>query len=398
MPWPIPLLALVTMSVVLVLQLTRPVPSPTVRAQTPAGFAVPGAPPALAWPSVGQAAVSVPDAGLLMQSGPEVAVPVASLTKIMTAYVILRDHPIEPSTPGPQVVMTAADEVDSAANARANATSIPVVAGQAFSERALLDGLVVHSANDFADALARWDAGSIEAFVAKMNDQAAALGMRDTHYVDPSGIDQAGTSTAADQLRLTKAAMIIPAFAAVADQPSITVPGVGLLANYVPVVGTDGFVGVKSGFTQAAMGCVVLAADRLVNGRPVLVLAALTGQQGGADPIRAADATGMRLIDAITRSLVQQTLVGPGRRVGTVHATWSSTTVPLTTASGVDALVWPGEVVTFTLHVRSLRGSLRAGENVGVLTVRNGAQHTDIPVVATGRLAPPTLHWRFAHS
>lgn len=397
MPWPIPVLAAVTMSLVLVLQLTRPVPLPTVTSETPHGFSVPGTPPALAWPSVGQAAVSVPDAGLMMKSGPEAAVPVASLTKIMTAYVVLRDHPIGPSAPGPQVVMTAADEADSAANARANATSIPVKAGQAFSERALLDGLIVHSANDFADALARWDAGSVEAFVAKMNADAGALGMRDTHYADPSGIDQAGTSTAADQLRLAKAAMAIPGFAAVADQPSITVPGVGLLANYVPIVGTDGIVGVKSGFTQAAMGCVVLAAERLVAGRPVLVLAALTGQQGGADPIRAADATGVELIDSVARSLEQRSFVGSGRRVGTVHATWTSTTVPLATAGGAGGLVWPGESVRFQLRFRPLRGSLHPGQTVGTLTVRAGGQHTDIPVVATAGLAGPTLHWRFAH-
>lgn len=396
-PWPIPLLALLTMGAVLVLQVGRPVPSPTLRSQAPATFSVGGTAPSPAWPSVGQAAVAVPDAGLLLQSGGESPVPIASLTKIMTAYVVLRDHPMAAAANGPNIVMSAVDEADSAANARANATSIPVVAGQSWNERQLLDGLIVHSANDFADSLARWDAGSLPAFVAKMNQEAAALGMRGTHYADPSGIDQAGVSTAADQLRLTAAAMSIPAFAAVADQPSITVPGVGFLANYVPVVGTQGVVGVKSGFTQAAMGCVVLAAERQVAGRQVLVLAALTGQQSGVDPIRPAENAGIRLIDTVTGGLQVRQLVATGRRVGTVHAPWSQAAIPLTTGAGVTALVWPGDEVRFTLHVADLGTKLRTGERVGRLTVHQGTQHYDVPVIAGGGFAAPSLHWRFSH-
>lgn len=395
-PWPIPLLAASSMGVVLVLHITRPVPLPRVALDAPAGVTVPGIPPTLAWPAVGQAAVAVPDAGLLVQSGPEGPVPIASVTKIMTAYVVLRDHPLGPRSPGPRIVMSAVDEADSAANARANATSIPIVAGQAFSERQLLDGLIVHSANDFADALARWDAGSVDAFVAKMNLQASELQMRSTHYVDPSGIDQAGTSTAADQLHLADAAMAVPAFAAVADQPSITVPGVGLLSNYVPAVGTEGVIGVKSGFTQAAKGCVVLAAERLVAGRPVLVLAALTGQQGGADPLRAADTTGISLIDAAAGALAPRQLVSAGLRVGTVRAPWTAGVVALTTGRGVTALVWPGDTVSFDLKLTRLGTTLRAGQPVGVLEVRDGSQRSEVPVVATSSLDPPGLRWRFA--
>jgi D-alanyl-D-alanine carboxypeptidase (penicillin-binding protein 5/6) len=383
------------MTAVFFMQITRPVPAPTVVTQAPATMTVPGTPPALAWPAVGQAAVSVPDAGLFLQSGSEAPVAVASLTKIMTAYLVLRDHPIAPDAPGPRIVMSAVDEADSAANAKANATSIPVVAGQGWSERQLLDGLIVHSANDFADTLARWDAGSVQAFVDKMNRQAAALGMHGTHYADPSGIDQTGTSTAADQLRLTAAAMAIPAFAAVADQPAIAVPGVGFLANYVPVVGTDGVVGVKSGFTQAAMGCVVLAAQRQVAGRQVLVLAALTGQQGGSDPIRGADRTGIALIDTVAGALQQQSLLAAGRRVGSVSAPWSSTPVPLSTASGVTALVWPGDVVRYRLQVTHLGTRLRTAEQVGTLSVSDGTRRYEIPVLTGGGLAAPSLHWRF---
>ncbi len=66
---------------------------------------------------------------------------------------------------------------------------MPVQPGEELTERQLLNGLLVHSANNFADVLAQWDAGTMPAFVAKMNAAAAALGMAHTHYADASGLD-----------------------------------------------------------------------------------------------------------------------------------------------------------------------------------------------------------------
>lgn len=390
-------MALSAMTAVLALQMSRPAPAPTLTALVPGPATVPGSAPVLPWPPGAQAAVSVPGAGLLMGSGTEAPVPVASLTKIMTAYVVLRDHPLRASAQGPMVTMTAADQQDAAENAVANATSVPVVAGQLFSERQLLDGLIVHSANDFADTLARWDAGSLPAFVAKMNATAGALGMHDTHYVDPSGIDQSGTSTALDQLRVTDAAMALPAFAVVADQPTITVAGVGTLANYVPAVGTDGVVGVKSGFTQAAMGCVVLAAERPVAGRRVVVLAAVIGQQGGIDPIRAAQRGAIALVDAAATGLRSQTVLDSGRRVAMVTTPWAKSAVALSTASGVSTLVWPREQVRYRLDPVSVRAGSPAGAVVGRLEVIAGDQRFSVPVRLSNPVMGPSMHWRFTH-
>ncbi|MGH9018060.1 MAG: D-alanyl-D-alanine carboxypeptidase, partial [Acidimicrobiales bacterium] len=97
-------------TVVLVLigwQLSRPVPLPQVRGTTAlASDPVPGRTPLLPWPTTGEAALAVPGRGLLLQSGPQTSVPIASLTKIMTAYVILRDHPLGPTAEGPGVTMS----------------------------------------------------------------------------------------------------------------------------------------------------------------------------------------------------------------------------------------------------------------------------------------------------
>jgi D-alanyl-D-alanine carboxypeptidase (penicillin-binding protein 5/6) len=390
--------AALSMAAGLGLQLSRPLPSVHVEGVATVDVSIAGTPPALPWPATGQAAVSVPEAGVVVASGPETAAPIASLTKIMTAYLVLHDHPVGPSEAGPDIVMSAADQQDAAGDAARNDTSVPVTAGESLTERQLLDGLLVHSANDFADALARWDSGSLTAFVAKMNAAAAALGMTATHYTDPSGIDAGDVSTPRDQLRLASLAMTDPTFAAVVAQPTVTEPGAGLLGNYVPAVGTDGVVGVKSGFTAAAQACVVLAADRQVGGHSVTVLAAITGENGGWAPIEAADASGLALLDAAAGALQWRTLVSSGQRLGHLSAPWTRREPALYSAGSLTVLTWPGTRWTSSMVPWPLSHVVRPGATVATLTVTNGPRRFIVPVHSAAGITPPSLGWRLEHS
>ncbi len=98
-----------------------------------------------------------------MASGPEQPVPVASLTKLMTAYVVLHDHPLAPDEAGPTITVTQADVVDYDTDTVDDDANAQVALGERLTERQVLSGLLVHSADNYADLLARWDAGSIPA-------------------------------------------------------------------------------------------------------------------------------------------------------------------------------------------------------------------------------------------
>ena len=113
-----------------------------------------------------------------------------------------------------------------------------------------------------------------------MNATARALGMRSTTYTDPSGFNDETVSTAADQLKLARAAMRIPTFAAIVAEPSAALPGVGQVANFNGLVGSGGYVGVKTGSDRAAGGCLVFAKQVTVGGRRLTVLGVVLGQQG----------------------------------------------------------------------------------------------------------------------
>jgi serine-type D-Ala-D-Ala carboxypeptidase (penicillin-binding protein 5/6) len=158
--------------------------------------------------------------------------------------------------------------------------------------------------------LARWDAGSQAAFVARMNATARRLGMTGTSYTDPSGLDSSTVSTAADQVRLGMAAMQVPALAAIAAMSTAVVPVAGVVRNYNTLLGQDGIVGLKTGSTQAAGGCVLIAAWHRAGAYNILIVAATFGQPGTAQTILAnALQAGHMLVLSLDRAL------GPTRRV-----------------------------------------------------------------------------------
>ncbi|MGW5678742.1 D-alanyl-D-alanine carboxypeptidase family protein [Streptomyces sp. NPDC003860] len=235
----------------------------------------------LDWPNEGQASVAVEGIGSLGTKGRQTPVPIASVTKVMTAHVILRDHPMKAGGAGASIVadQQAADEAFSAVESAA-----PVLAGRSYTQRELLEIMMVSSANNVARLLARWDAGSQEAFVAKMNRTAAALGMDRTTYTGVSGIESDTRSTADDQMKLARAAMKDPAFRAIVATPAVTPPGGVRLANTNKLLGRDGVVGLKTGSSTPAGGNLVWAATQEVAGVSRLVLGVVLGQRAGSTP------------------------------------------------------------------------------------------------------------------
>ncbi|WP_410638805.1 D-alanyl-D-alanine carboxypeptidase family protein [Amycolatopsis sp. lyj-346] len=256
---------------------------------------------ALPWPSGGQAGAEVQNLGSLGSRGGRQPVPIASLTKVMTAYVVLKEHPLGPGEAGPEITV---DQQAEAESTSAEESSAPVRAGRRLSERDLLALMLIPSGNNVARLLARWDAGSQEAFVAKMNREAAALGMTGTTYTGASGVEDSTTSTATDQLRLAREAMKNPVIRAIAATPSLRIDGVpGTVVNTNTLLGRNGVIGLKTGSSTAAGGALMWAA-RTPGG--ALVLGVVLHQNPGGTPaagLRAALENSEKLIAAIQREL-----------------------------------------------------------------------------------------------
>ena len=205
---------------------------------------------------------------------------IASVAKVMTAYLVLLDHPLPLGQDGPTVTLSDADVADTDRRREREESVVSVDAGERLTERQALQALLLPSANNIAAVLARWDAGSTERFVARMNATARSLGMTHTRYTDPSGYDDATVSTAADQVRIVDRAMRLTAFASIVATPSATLPVAGTVHNTNTLLGQDGFVGVKTGSDDAAGGCFAFRAIRWIDGKRTAITGVVLGEPG----------------------------------------------------------------------------------------------------------------------
>jgi serine-type D-Ala-D-Ala carboxypeptidase (penicillin-binding protein 5/6) len=236
--------------------------------------------PSTVWPAYGQAAfVRTGQPGV--HAGPnQRAAAIASIAKVMTAYLVLRDHPLRLGQDGPAITLTDADVADTDRRRGHQESVVSIAAGEQLSERQALQALLLPSANNIAAVLARWDAGSADRFVARMNATARSLGMTHTRYTDPSGYDDATVSTAADQVRLVDRVMRLPVFASIVATPSATLPVAGTVRNTDTLLGRNGFVGVKTGSTASAGGCFAFRVIRWIDGERTTITGVVLGQPG----------------------------------------------------------------------------------------------------------------------
>jgi D-alanyl-D-alanine carboxypeptidase (penicillin-binding protein 5/6) len=266
----------------------------------------------IVWPACGQAAF-VQTGQSQIQTGPnQHAAPIASLAKVMTAYLVLRGHPLQVGQDGRTVTLTDVDVADTDRRAGQDQSVVSISAGEQLTELRALQALLLPSANNVAAVLARWDAGSLDRFVARMNAIARSLGMTHTYHTDPSGYDDATVSTAADQVRLVDRNMRLPVFATIVAAPTATLPVAGTVANTDTLLGQDGFVGVKAGSDAAAGGCFAFRVLRWIDGKWTTITGVVLGQPG-QDQVAAALAAADAIVDRIsgdrtTPDLGQRTL------------------------------------------------------------------------------------------
>ena len=232
------------------------------------------------WPARGQAAFVLGN-GRPAASPHEQPVPIASLAKVMTAYLTLERYPLSGAQDGFTITITTAQAQAEARDADQSQSGVAVQAGEQLTERQLLEALLIPSGNNIAWVLADRVAGSETRFIAEMNDEAHALGMDHTVYTDPSGFDPNTVSTAADQLRVFQRTMHFPAFRQIVSMASVTLPVAGTLTNYNPLI-AEGYAG-KTGSDSAAGGCLSFFTQVTVGGRRQTAVGVVLGQGHGSD-------------------------------------------------------------------------------------------------------------------
>ncbi|MEV6796454.1 serine hydrolase [Streptomyces sp. NPDC051320] len=382
-------LVLLLVIIFAIVQAVRPLPAPQLGLTADSTYTFKGG-LNLPWPDEGQSAVEVDGVGSLGTHGKVQPAPTASMAKVMTAYVVLHDHPLTGKQTGPKIT------VDKQAGQEANSpdeSTAPIKEGQQYTEKQMLELLMIPSGNNAARLLSRWD-GPTKDFVKKMNDAAADLGMADTTYTDPSGLTATTVSTAPDQLKLAKSVMRNDVFREIVNTPQIKIPGIpNMIYNNNRLLLKPGVSGVKTGSSTPAGGNLLWAADTIVDGKSRRIVGVVMGQKTGTtldSKLQRAIDNSYKLIQSAQQDVTSATVVKKGEVVGYVDDGLGGKT-PVVATKELKAVGWPG--LQADLHIgdtgKTVPHAAKAGTVVGRLTVGSGPGMVSAPVALQKDLAAP---------
>jgi D-alanyl-D-alanine carboxypeptidase (penicillin-binding protein 5/6) len=405
-------LAVGTASWIAVVRLRAATPTVSATFSSPSTWiAVAGAPPAITSPPQGSLAVDAVAGGTAVHLAAADAAtvrPMASVAKTMTALVILEAHPLVAPEPGLVITINSTDVGDYHRIAAQGGSVAPVTLGERLSERDLLLGLMLPSGNNLALTGARWIDGTVDAFVARLNTRAATLRMPHTHFVDPDGLDPGTTSTAADLVLLGEAAVANDALVSVVSTTTATLPDGTVVGNLDRLLGSEpGWIGVKTGWTPQASGCLLFAARRTAqpSDPPLTVVGAVLGQP--PDAVADPDHPELGGAFAVARAAVENALAGYALATvgvasipidGSVTTPWGEVSGIMLTGSDHVVLVRRGASLSVSTAATGFTAPAPASTRAGALTVSlDGIVVGSWSLVTTERLDGPSTWWRLMH-
>ncbi|HXN91306.1 MAG TPA: hypothetical protein VN906_07455 [Candidatus Sulfotelmatobacter sp.] len=369
----------------------RPIPAVAASSPVlPATEVVPGTAPALPWPSQGSGAIAVAHLGFIGTSGNEQAIPAASVTKVMTALIILTDKPLKKGDPGPTITITDADVQSYQADLADKQSVVLVKAGEQLTELQALEGLLIPSANNLAETLARWD-GGMSTFVAKMNTRAAKLHLAHTKFAETSGASADSISTPSDLVTLGMEAMQDDVFVQIVAMEQVELPEAGTVYNVNAVLGQSGILGIKTGSGLNSGANFLFAANVTADNKTVVVYGCVMGQP----TLAIAFAAAQNLLAGVSKTLHVRRVITLNQTIATYVTPWGAQTDLVSTVD-VDLAEWPGMVLRQRLDANAivvdkpLASRTREGTEYLVL----GDYNVPVPLVTADQLYPPGRFWR----
>jgi D-alanyl-D-alanine carboxypeptidase (penicillin-binding protein 5/6) len=357
---------------------------------TPIALQPTAAPPAdPAWPAQGEAAIALEGVPGELSSSASAPESIASITKIVTALVVLDRLPLSPGEQGPSYAFTQADSADYWQYRARGESSLDVPVDGSLTELQMLQGMLIASANNYAQRLASDLFPSNADFAAAANTYLAERGITGITIVNPTGIEAGNTSTPAALIALAEKALANPVIAEIVRTPELTLPGAGSFKNGNPLLADPGVVGVKTGTLDAWN--LLSAKDFTIGTVTVRAYAAVLGQPGPDERNQAS----RDLYARIAEELQPRPSVTSGTVIGRVETLWGQESNIVTTADATVVL-WNSAVAGTSTRF-DLGDSRAAGDDVGTLTVTGPLNTDTVDAQLTDTIDPPDPLWRLTH-
>ena len=328
----------------------------------------------------------------LTTSGDAQPRPIASISKVVTALVVLDAKPLARGESGPAIRFDPQMQALYAEYLAQDGEVAPMPDGLQLSEYQTMQVMLMKSANNYAGALALWAFGSMDAYQRAAAAWLDAHGLDDTTIHEPTGLDPTNQSTATDLVRLGQLALADPVVKEIVGTQQVTVPGAGQIENSNKLLGMDGIEGIKTGTLDQAGACLLFAATYQRGGRQVTVVGVMLG--GKDHP--SLDVDVRTLLRSVADNFQVVTLTHAGQTFGTYSTPWRDD-ADAVAADAAEVLVWGDTTVRARTRLDSLTLGER-GERVG--TVRFTIEHHDpvtVPLELERSIEDPGLWWRWTN-
>jgi D-alanyl-D-alanine carboxypeptidase (penicillin-binding protein 5/6) len=380
--------------------LTAPLSAPVITSSTPE-VAAPAA-AVIALPSEGASAISVSGgdaylgaaaSGTWSASGTDEPRSIASISKLITALVVLDAKPLaNADDPGPTITFDKADHDLYDKYYVMGATIAAMPTGSSMSQRDALSTMLIPSASNYAEAVSTWAFGSQSAFLNATRRWLAAQGLTGTTIVEPTGISPRNTSTPADLLAIGKLAAANPAIAKIVATRSLSLPGPGGMSNTNDLLGSDGITGLKTGnLGEGSYSLLYTASLDVGTGEPLSV----TGVVLGGQSRQSVNVSVLSLLDSIRGGFHEVPLSTAGQQVGSYSTPWGAT-ARMVVAENSSIFTWSDTAITSTMDTTTPT-AYEDGEVVGSITWNAGPNTVTAAVEVEGTIRPPTAWWRLTH-
>jgi D-alanyl-D-alanine carboxypeptidase (penicillin-binding protein 5/6) len=363
-----------------------PVAAPDVT--TPA--VAPGSAVTAEFPGYGRGAIgAVGFDQVLSTSGDQSPGPIASITKVITALVVLDAKPLAEGEAGPDITFTEADLQIYDDVLAQNGSLQPVSAGQVMSQRQVLETMLIPSANNYAESLAIWAYGSTDAYLTAARAWLAKNGLSSTSVVDTNGLSPGDVSTPTDLVKLGQMALSNPVIAQIVATPTIEEPSIGEIDNTNKLLGIDGVDGIKTGTTDEAGACLLFSTDVTVGDTSVTVVGVILGADTHPELNRAV----LQLLNSVRPGFQQVTLATQGEQLATWESAWGDSAAAVASETKT-ALVYSDEPVSAAVSAPTLSDAAAEGAPAGTATFTVGDETVEVPLVMKDPMDAPDFWWR----
>src|SRR3989344_691812 len=323
----------------------------------------------LPWPAYGQGALGARGYGVLTTHGEQTPVPIASITKIVTALAVLKEKPLAKGEKGPSITINSDDVAIYNEFVAQGGSVTPITRGSQVSEYDGLQSMLIPSSNNMAATVAKWAFGSIDSYVKYANQMLSDLGFQQTHVDEASGFSTKSVSTATELIKLGEIALANEVIAEIVKKDTVSLPFAGKVNNINWLLGNEGVIGIKTGNTDEAGGCLLFAAQKTIFGQPIVLIGVILG----APDRNQAITDSRKILQSVEDSFEKVQVVKKGQTLGNYVTLWGAKS-ELIASDELTIVIWKGASIEPTFKTLATSSSRLAGNHVGEVKVTYGEQ------------------------